>query len=116
MAQGISQTPPEKKFRFQVALSYASEQREYVETVRTVLLREGIKVFYDQDHKVEIWGAWLIEYFEDIYSKEAEYCMVFVSKHYAEKNWPKHELRSALARQIETKGKYILPVKLPKYK
>ena len=36
---------------------------------------------------------------------------MFISKDYVSKAWPTHERKSALARQIELKGGYILPVR-----
>lgn len=116
MVEGSNQDALQKNYRFQVALSYAGEQREYVEAVRTNLQQEGIRVFYDRDHEVELWGTYLVEYFEKIYSKESEYCIIFVSSNYAEKAWPNFELKAALSRQIKSKGKYILPVQFDKTK
>lgn len=40
--------------------------------------------------------------------------MVFISKEYLDKVYTIHELRSALARQVEQKGEYILPVRWDK--
>ncbi len=37
--------------------------------------------------------------------------MMFISKEYVAKIWPTHERKSASARNIETKGGYILPVR-----
>jgi hypothetical protein len=36
---------------------------------------------------------------------------MFVSKHYAEKVWTRHERRSALTRALEDKREYILPAR-----
>jgi hypothetical protein len=43
--------------------------------------------------------------------RSARYCVMFISRHYAEKIWPSHERRSALARAVEEKGEYILPAR-----
>jgi hypothetical protein len=40
--------------------------------------------------------------------------MVFISKEYLEKVYTIHELKSALAKQVEQKGEYILPVRWDK--
>lgn len=37
--------------------------------------------------------------------------MMFISKDYVSKKWPGHEAQSAIARQIDQFGDYILPVK-----
>lgn len=36
---------------------------------------------------------------------------MFISKHYAEKDWPTHERRSAFEKAIESKEEYILPAR-----
>ena len=41
---------------YDVALSFAGEDREYVEAVASALQQAGVKVFYDQYEEVELWG------------------------------------------------------------
>lgn len=36
---------------------------------------------------------------------------MFISRQYVEKIWPTHERKSALAKQVEVKEGYILPVR-----
>ena len=38
---------------------------------------------------------------DNIYHREAHYCVIFVSKYYKEKIWTNHQLKSALARAIQ---------------
>lgn len=94
-----------------VALSYASEQREYVEKVATFLKDSGVTVFYDRDETPTLWGKSLSEYLEDVYCQRARYCILFASADYARKMWTRHERRSALARAIGQEQEYILPVR-----
>ena len=39
------------------------------------------------------------------------YVVVFISKAYVEKTWPRHERRAALSRMIQEQGEYVLPVR-----
>jgi len=100
-----------KNYKYNVVLSFAGEQREYVEQVAKYLKENGIKYFYDKENKAEQWGKNLAEYFGDLYSNKAEFCIMFISKEYNERMWPTHERRSALDRAIKSKEEYILPVK-----
>jgi len=100
-----------KNYKYDVALSFAGEQREYVEQVAKYLKENGIKYFYDKENKAEQWGKNLTEHFGDLYSNKAEFCIMFISKEYKERMWPTHERRSALDRAIRSKKEYILPVK-----
>src|SRR5262249_13107748 len=40
------------------------------------------------------------------------YCVIFVSRHYAGKLWPKHELKQAQARAFQESREYILPIRV----
>jgi hypothetical protein len=99
-------------FEYEILLSFAGEQRAQVEQVAECLRSSGIRVFYDNYEKADLWGKDLYQHFSDVYRKKGQYCIVFASKDYAEKAWTNHELRSAQARAFEEKGReYILPVR-----
>jgi len=97
-------------FQYDIALSFAGEDRDYVEKVADRLKTNGIKVHYDLFNQVEAWGKSLPEHFDGIYRKQAKYCVMFISEHYAKKAWPNFEKRSALAREVIETG-YILPAR-----
>lgn len=101
------------QYKYDVALSFAGENREYVEEVHKELVSLGMEVFYDEDEDVTVdtWGKDLVEYFDEVFRKKAKYCVIFISEFYAKKRWTTHEKKSALARTIEQKGEYILPVR-----
>jgi hypothetical protein len=99
------------EFEFDVCLSFAGEDRAYVEMVAAGLKARGLKVFYDDDHKVKSWGKNLAEYFDYIYRTASRYCVMFVSAAYASKRWTRHERRSALARALVEEGEYVLPAR-----
>lgn len=96
---------------YEVVLSFAGEDRKYVETVAEYLKNNNVKVFYDRQEEVTLWGKELSEYLDKVYRGPARYCVMFISKHYADKVWPTHERRSAFAKAIEERGEYILPVR-----
>jgi TIR domain len=99
------------EFEYDVCLSFAGEQRDYVEMISAGLKARGLHVFYDADETVKLWGKDLAEHLDHIYRKASRYCVLFVSEAYAAKPWARHERRSALARAIEEEGEYILPVR-----
>lgn len=104
--------PTPDEYEFDVAVSFAGEDRGLVEEVVTAVKAAHVRVFYDSDYLAETWGEDLVEYFDDVYRKKARYAIMFVSRHYAEKMWCRHERRSALARALEQRGAYVLPVRL----
>lgn len=97
---------------YDVALSFAGEDREYAEELATLLKRGNYTVFYDQFEAARLWGKDLYEFFTSIYKDQAQFCVMFISESYALKTWTNHERRSAQARAIEESKEYILPVRL----
>lgn len=96
---------------FDVALSFAGENRDYVRRVADELSAAGVEVFYDEYSKVELWGKNLYQHLSSVYRHQARYCVLFISKEYASKVWPRHELASAQARAFEENREYILPAR-----
>lgn len=96
---------------YDISLSFAGEDRKYVEAVAEALVQSGVKVFYDRHEEAELWGKDLYLHLDKIYRKQSRYCIVFASKSYARKLWTSHELRSAQARALEKAEEYILPAR-----
>ena len=102
-------TPPQSDY--DVALSFAGEDRAYVSRVAAVLKNAQVKVFYDAYEKVTLWGKDLYEHLSDVYQHRARFTVLFASKHYADKVWTNHERKSAQARAIADRREYILPAR-----
>jgi len=101
-----------EKYEYDVALSYAGEDRSYAEALADILRNRGVHVFYDKYEKAILWGEDLYTYLSELYQNKSRYCILFLSKHYAAKLWTKHELRSAQARALREQGAYLLPLRL----
>jgi TIR domain len=100
-----------KKFQFDIAISFAGTERKIAEDLANHLKDAGFAVFYDSFYPEMLWGKDLVEFFDDIYRKQARYCVMFVSPEYRDRMWTQHERRSAQARALEERGhEYILPV------
>jgi hypothetical protein len=97
-------------YEYDVALSFAGEDRTIVESIAQTLVECDIKVFYDEFVTHELWGKDLFQHLSAVYRDKAKYCIVFVSQAYKEKVWPKHELRQAQERAFFSSSEYILPV------
>ena len=101
-----------QKFKYDVAVSFAGEDRALVEEFVSILVSNHVSVFYDSWERAELWGKDLYQYLDTIYSQAARYCIIFVSSNYVKKAWTRHELRSAQARAFQQNSEYILPIKL----
>ena len=96
---------------YDVALSFAGEQRAYVEEVARHLAARGIAVFYDGFEQAGLWGRDGAEAFHGVYAEQATYVVMFISEAYAAKAWTRHERRSAISRMLKEEGEYVLPVR-----
>ena len=97
--------------RYEVALSFAGEQRLYVEEVARTLQSRGVSVFYDEFETVRLWGTHLAEELQSVYEGRASLAVMFISPDYVQRMWPRHERRAILSRAVEDRGEYVLPVR-----
>lgn len=101
-----------QNFSYDVALSFAGEDRLIVERLAKILMDNKVSVFYDDWEKPNLWGKDLYQHLADVYIKAARFCIVFISQNYEKKAWTNHELRSAQSRAFQQNSEYILPVRL----
>ena len=92
-----------------MALSFAGEQRQYVDEVARNLQARGVSVFYDRFERLEIWGKNGAEALHEVFSRHAAYVVMFISEDYVSKPWPQLERRSALSRMLQEDR--VLPVR-----
>ena len=97
--------------RWDVALSFAGAQRDYVEQVAEALKARGVRCFYDADEQIELWGKYLAEELPAIYGEQAAAVVMFVSAEYAARDWTRLERRAALARAVRERREYVLPAR-----
>jgi hypothetical protein len=102
---------PSKGFQYDIALSFAGEDRYYVDQVAELLRAAGVRVFYDRFEEANLWGKNLYDYLSDVYKNQARYTVMFISEHYAKKIWTSHERRSAQQRALAENVEYILPAR-----
>lgn len=108
----IPQTPRLSHYDFDIAVSFAGEDRGVVHQYCDILCSDRLKVFYDKYERIDLWGANLYDKLDEVYRTKALYCVIFISKHYAAKVWTNHERKSAQARALQENREYVLPVRL----
>ena len=101
----------EKYYEYDVGLSFAGEQRAYVEQVARDLRSRGIRVFFDDYERDTLWGKDLYAHLSNVYEHLCRFCVIFASEDYAAKVWPNRERESAQARALREKREYILPAR-----
>jgi hypothetical protein len=96
-------------FDYDVAISFAGEQRREAEGIARRLRAAGVSVFYDAYEQVDLWGKNLYDHLAGVYQHKARYCLMLVSAAYAAKVWTTHERQNAQARALTENTEYILP-------
>jgi len=77
-----------KSYEFDVALSFAGEDRRYASELADLLAKAGVSVFYDDFQKADLWGKNLYSHLSDLYLNRARFCVMLISRAYASKPWP----------------------------
>lgn len=96
---------------FDVAVSFAGEQRAYVEQFVRACEALGLTVLYDRDRTLELWGHNLIYEFRRWYGGTGpRYFVPFISAEYLAKPYPKDEFAAAAEQSFQRNDLYILPV------
>jgi hypothetical protein len=100
-------------YQYDVAISFAGSERSLAEELAKRLKDAGRSVFYDRFYPEQLWGKDLPATFDRIYRKDSRFCVIFVSRDYAEREWTYLERRSAVARAVVERGReYILPIEV----
>jgi len=99
-------------FKYDIALSFAGEDREIVEQIAKKLTENNIQVFYDEFEKTKLWGKRLSTHFQKIYGENTCFVLVFVSKEYSLKDWTNFEFSIARGEAKIRDAEFILPVRL----
>lgn len=98
-------------YEYDVALSFAGENREYVEQTAIILKGNGVKVFYDKFEEANLWGKDLFSHLNEIYKERARFTIMFISEDYQKKLWTTHERKSMQERAFKESQEYILPAR-----
>lgn len=98
--------------KFDVAISFAGEDRDIAEDLANKLKIQNVQVFYDNFEKSDMWGKNLYDYLTEVYSEKSKYCIMLISENYSKKLWTTLERQSAQARAFRENREYILPIRL----
>ena len=94
---------------YDVALSFAGEDRSIAREIAESLTIEGISVFFDEAASAELWGRDLFQYLQRVYT-DSKLCIVLISRSYNERQWTHSEFRNLLAHSMHRPSFSILPL------
>lgn len=103
---------PENAEIYDIAVSFAGAQRAQVEPIVRACQALGLRVFYDEDSKIDFWGRNFITGMRTVYGgKKARYFVPFLSAEYLASAYPMDEFNAALVRDIQISADaYMLPI------
>ncbi|MFJ4545813.1 toll/interleukin-1 receptor domain-containing protein [Pseudomonas sp. NPDC088885] len=97
---------------YDIAISFAGEDRPVAEKLAASLVLAGLNVFYDEYEQANLWGKDLYVHLSKVYKDDSKYCLMLISEQYAKKQWTNLERRAAQARAFAESSEYILPLRL----
>jgi len=100
------------QFEFEVALSFASEDRAVVEELANLMKANHRRVYFDEYEAVRPWDSDVIAHVAEIYRTKARYCLMFISQHYPLQKWTDVERASVQEHALRDADEYILLIRL----
>ena len=99
-------------FEYDVALSFASEDKAIFERLTQLLATRDITVFRDEYAGPDLPGTDVIDHLVNLYARKARYCVLLISQHYPLKSWTEAERTAARERALRDAEEYILLLQL----
>jgi hypothetical protein len=100
------------EYPWDVAVSFAGQDRDVVVEFVKKLEAKGVFPFYDFNYQANLWGVDLQDKLADIYANDALYMVLFISNHYPTKDWTKFEFEVGKRAAAKRPGSYLLPIHL----
>lgn len=99
-------------YKYDIALSYASEQESYVASVRTLLELKGLSVYFAPAPGCQenLIGADMLAKFYEVFHDQCLLMAAFVSHEYLQKHWTMEEAAVGRMRSREEKRNCLIPV------
>jgi len=99
-------------YPYDVAVSFAGNDRPTVKSFVDALKDLGLNVFYDFDQQALLWGKDIRAKLAEVYANEAQYMVIFLSESYPERDWTDFELSIGKEAAEKRTEEYLLPLRL----
>ncbi|HGE8283651.1 TPA: TIR domain-containing protein [Serratia marcescens] len=100
-----------KDFEFDIAISFAGENRELAKFIVEQLAELDISVFYDRNYEDNYLGGPWSKYFNDIFVNRSRLVVALLDKHHHNKVWPTFE-RDCFSERV--RNSEVIPILLDK--
>jgi len=99
-------------FKFDFAISYASEDEGLASDLYRLLNEKGANVFFAKNDKAYLFGKSLSSALPYIFGPHTKFVIPIVSKHYILKQWTKYEFDIAKKEGEQRGFEFILPIRV----
>jgi hypothetical protein len=96
---------------YDVGISFAAGQRDYVRELANYLRMRNRTVFFDEFHQTQMWGNDGLEFLQETYVKKCKRVIMCLSEDYVERAWPTYERKQILGKQFMDQTQFILPIR-----
>ena len=100
------------QFEFDVALSFAVQDKAIANQFAELLAAKDIQVLLDEYEENNPWEKNFVGHLAELYRTKARYCVMFISKNYPLKRWTEAERTSAQEHALRDANEYFLPLML----
>ncbi len=97
-------------FKFDFAISYASEDGGLAHDLYRLLTEKGVKVFLSEEEKVYLWGKRLKDELRNTFGTASRFAVILLSKYYVNKFYPRYEFDVAKRAETNRDYEFILPI------
>lgn len=101
----------EPNYDYDFALSFAGENRDVAQRLKS-LLGEKSRVFYYDDYTAQLLGRNLSAEFRGIYGRRSRFFLMIISEYYPIKDWPNFEFSIGKQESKRRTGEFLVPIRL----
>lgn len=96
-------------YKYDIAISYANEQKDYVSRIYKLLELKGLSVYFAPAYQEELTGTDMTKEFYSIFHDQCLLIAAFVSDEYLQRKWTMAEAAIGLMRSREEKRNCLIP-------
>jgi hypothetical protein len=102
----------EKNYQWDVALSFAGQDRDMARCFRDELELKGMRVYFHEDDQSRLLARYLDKELEIVYGGRSKYFLALTSKSYRLGKWPMFELKIAIEEASIRNEPYIIECRI----
>jgi len=99
----------ERSYEFDIAISFAGEDRELAKIFSDKFQIFDANVFYDKNYEINLLGKTLTKQFAKIFNEDSRFVVCLLDKYHADKIWPTFE-RDTFVHRVKEEA--VIPIYL----